>query len=468
MTFSVPQEALIQAARALIQIPSLQADPAPGQPFGPAVDDALQYMLSLARSLGFSRVENVDGYAGFVEIGQGEEELAVLVHLDVVPAGQGWSIGPFSGDVRDGYLYGRGAVDDKGPAVAALFALKMLMDAGVRFHRRVRLIFGLNEESGNACIDHYLSVQPPPDLAFSPDADYPLINTEKGILHIRFTSAPLVPCDCAGVHVRALYAGERPNVVPATATAHIETDDLPSLQSAVDAYQQRTGHAVTLTQTPSSLLLQAQGRGAHASLPEQGCNAACILLDCLASLPLAQEPATQFVRSLQQAVAFDLHGESMHIDAQDDVSGRLTCNLGLLDTVRDAFSFTLDVRYPVSIDGGDLSGRLAQFWQSRGFSASILEDSPGHHVPAGHPLVQTLLRVYTEQTGLPGQCIAIGGGTYARKLPGRAVAFGPVFPGMEARMHMADERIAVDHLVRQCQITAQACYALACLSEKEE
>ena len=464
MTFSVPSDALVQAARALIQIPSLQADPAPGQPFGPAVDDALQYMLSLARSLGFSRVENVDGYAGFVEIGQGEEELAVLVHLDVVPAGQGWSVGPFSGDIRDGYLYGRGAVDDKGPAVAALFALKILMDAGVPFHRRIRLIFGLNEESGNACIDHYLSVQPLPHLAFSPDADYPLINTEKGILHIRFTSSSFSPDAGPGVRVRALHAGERPNVVPAAASAQLDTNDPAALQNAVNAYQHRTGHAVTLSETPAGFLLQAHGKGAHASMPEQGVNAACILLDCLASLPLAPQASSDAIRALQQAIVFDLHGQSMHIDTQDAVSGRLTCNLGLLATIDQAFSFTLDIRYPVSLDSASLADHLARFWKTRGFTASVLEDSPGHYVPADHPLVQTLLRVYTEQTGLPGQCIAIGGGTYARKLPGRAVAFGPVFPGMEARMHMADERIAIDHLIRQCQITAQACYALACQS----
>ncbi|MCG0276560.1 MAG: Sapep family Mn(2+)-dependent dipeptidase, partial [Thermosediminibacteraceae bacterium] len=174
------EEPLIKSVCEIIKIRSVEDAPAPGKPFGEGVARALEYALDLSRSFGF-RTKNLDNYIGWAEWGEGAEMVGILVHLDVVPEGSGWTYPPFGGEIHDGKIYGRGAVDNKGPAMAALYALKTLKDAGVKFKRRVRVIFGTNEESGMKCIKYYLEHDEEPTMAFSPDAEYPIINGEKGI-----------------------------------------------------------------------------------------------------------------------------------------------------------------------------------------------------------------------------------------------------------------------------------------------
>lgn len=457
------REEMVDRLCDLIAMPSLEEDARPGQPFGTPLFDCLTATLDLARSLGFTRCENVDGYAGYVEMGQGDEEVGILVHLDVVPPGDGWTLPPFASTVKDGRVYGRGSSDNKGGVIASLYAMRALLPMAERFHKRVRLILGCSEETGMTCIDHYLSREAMPDYGFSPDASYPLINTEKGIqdVHGRCTAPPSE----TGLRLIYIAAGQRPNVIPGKATAVLYAPAPASLQAAFEALTlahpekekialdfDRDGHTATLT---------CQGVVGHASTPQQGRNAAGLLLSVLAALPLTEGPREQAVRDLAHLVGDTYDGLSLGVACQDDISGALTCNLGLLNVTDEGVSFTLDIRYPVCMTQDMLLNTIESAFAGTGFVIQAGHGYPPHHVDESSPLVQKLLAVYAEQTGQPAYCMAIGGGTYARKLPGRAVAFGMEFPGEPATAHMADEFLSIDDLMTNARILAHAIQALA-------
>ncbi len=450
---------MIQSLCELIRIPSVLGPALPQKPFGQACDEALQYTLGLAASLGFSRCESVDGYAGFVEMGQGAQEIGILAHLDVVPAGEGWTVDPFAGIIKEGRIYGRGSMDDKGGVLVALFAMRALLEAKVPLTKRIRLILGLNEETAMQCLDHYLTVHRPPDRALSPDANYPVINTEKGILVVQVTK-PVAPT-ATGLRLLSLSGGERPNVIPGRAVAVLavpEGLDPQTLLSHIPPLEDRCSLETTLS--PGAVTLSLSGQGGHASMPESGCNAASALLDILSNLPLAAGDAEQAVGQFAGLLQRQTNGQALGIAAEDTISGALTLNLGLLSTDAHTFSATFDIRYPVSTSADAILAALKAKFQPLGFTVQGTHDAPPHHVPADDPFVQTLLKVYEQQTGEKGYCIAIGGGTYARKLPGRAVGFGLEFPGDPFLAHTPDEYYEIASFIKSTQIYAHALQAL--------
>ena len=184
----------------------------PGKPFGDKVDEALKSTLALAEKLGF-QVKNVDGYAGHAEFGEGDETMGILGHLDVVPEGSGWTYPPYEARVVDGKLYGRGASDNKGPLIGALYAMKAVMESGRKMKRKVRIIFGTDEESGWEDMEYYFKKEPMPDFGVSPDADYPIINVEKGIATFKLKKK-FASDDCSAVKIKSISSGHRPNMVP--------------------------------------------------------------------------------------------------------------------------------------------------------------------------------------------------------------------------------------------------------------
>ena len=455
------QDEMVSQLCTLIAMPSLEEDPQIGQPFGAPLYHCLEHTLSLARELGFSRCENVDGYAGYVEMGQGDEEIGILVHLDVVPPGDGWTKPPFVGTVENGRVYGRGSQDNKGGVIASLYAMRALLPMEASFHKRVRLILGCSEETGMTCIDHYLEAEHWPDYGFSPDGNYPLINLEKGLLDV------VGHCDVAlsqeGLRIVSLSAGQRPNVIPGKATAVLYAPDPKALSQSVEAAL--AGHPdqdnVHLTLEGHTAVLDCQGIVGHASTPEKGRNAASLLLSVLRCLPLCDAPMENTVRALARLIGDATDGRYLGVACQDELSGALTCNLGLLSAGDSGIDFTLDFRYPLCTSEQAILDQLGKAFDGTGFTLHSEHAQPPHHVPEDSPLVQKLLHVYAEQTGEPAYCLAIGGGTYARKLPGRAVAFGMEFPGEPATAHMADEYMSIDELVKNAQIIAHAIQALA-------
>lgn len=443
------KDAMIETLRELLRIPSVKSKAEGSAPFGQPCADALTYMLEKAQTLGFA-TKNLDNYIGYAEAGSGETLFAVLSHLDVVPVGDGWSQDPFEAEIVNGEIVGRGAMDDKGPAVAALYALAAVQSLGKPYKQSVRLLFGCDEESGWQDIDHYRQHDRMPDSAISPDADYPLINAEKGILHLQLAWDF---ADASGGTL-AIRGGSRPNVVPDEAKLSLSGIGLDEALAAAECCAQRYGASARAAESGAGVEIAFQGKPAHAMQPELGLNAIAIALECAAELPLGESDASKAIRRLHEAFPVrDSSGNALRIACQDAVSGALTANLGMIACSGESMMAVIDIRYPISTNGDMLLRLISDFFQT---PATMRGGHPPHFVSEHSELVQTLLRVYEQETGASGaKCLSIGGGTYARAIE-NAVSFGCRFPGREDLAHQANERIAISDLVKNCKILAAA------------
>lgn len=451
----------------LLQIPSVKAAPAPGAPFGEPAAKALETVLAFCASLGM-RTKNLNGYCGYAELGEGEAELGILTHLDVVPAGEGWVHPPFGGVIENDVLYGRGALDNKGPAMASVLALHAASQSGFSFDRRVRLIFGCDEESGWECMKHYAENEKLPDMAFTPDAEYPVIITEKGICHLHL-SAVLQEGD----YSLQIGGGERPNVVPGVARATVRgnMDRLFPTLMDFDAHSNGLQFAVE----GDTLTVTSYGSAAHASTPEKGTNAFFKLFEFLNALSLGGDQG-KFIRTVTLLFANQYYGQGVKgLQLSDEQSGPLTLNLGLCycgaNDIYPAMrpqdaALDLDIRYPVTarLEGiiQSLQNALPPDWD-----ISVTYHQLPHSVDKDHILVRSLLKVYKRYTGLDSPPIAIGGGTYARTIPS-AVAFGPIFEGQISSVHDKEEHIALDDFILNAQIFAAAIRELAGKHDPEQ
>lgn len=353
---------------------------------------------------------NYDGYVGEVIYGDGAEEFAILCHLDVVPAGTGWTKDPFGGIVEDGKIWGRGAVDDKGPAICTLYALKALKDEGFVPSKKIKLIVGCNEESGWACIDHYKEVATMPEIGFSPDADFPVIYAEKGILHVRLhfrmEKAPFL----------FLEGGSSSNMVCDHCEATPRTLNMTRAQ--------------TLGLEISGKKLTARGKSAHGSTPEKGVNAILPILRYF-------EEKSEAVRHAIACVFDDVHG----LKQLKDETGNLTLSPNMVKFRKNDMQITCDIRYPATMSADDVHAVLKKF--------GVPYETIHHQKPLMNdkcsPLITTLLGVYEECTGRHAEPIAIGGGTYARALK-QGVGFGPEMPGDPAVIHQPNEYITIERV----------------------
>lgn len=442
---------LIAALRQNLRIPSVEAPPEEGAPYGRSVRESLDHVLKTAEALGF-RTENVDGHLGWCEYGEGDEMAAVLGHLDVVPAGDGWTCDPFGGELRDGKIWGRGATDDKGPAIAALYALAALRDSGLPIRRRIRILFGCNEETGSLDVKYYLDHGGEvPVMGFTPDGEYPVINGEKGIINVRFSRNFTQTGD---IRLLSIRGGTASNVVPAQACAKLACPE--ALAQRISALY---APMIRFTKTSYGVFVESWGVSAHGSTPELGENAIGRLLTVLDTLPLTGELADS-VHFLAETLGMETDGASAGIAIQDDVSGKLSLNLGTIEGDETHLTLNINYRYPVTKGYDDCAPILNARFAEAGFTRDSEVHKAKLYIPEDSPLVSTLLRVYREQTGLEGAPKSIGGGTYAKALP-NIVAFGPIFPGEEVREHKADEYISVDSLMRNAQIIAAAMYEMA-------
>lgn len=454
------QERIIAAVQDSIRIASVKGEAAPDMPYGAKPTAALNHALGLAQSLGFTTV-NLDNRVGWAEFGTGDEMIAVLGHLDVVPPGDGWDTPPFAAAVKDGSIIGRGAIDNKGPIIAALFALKAIKDAGLQTKRRIRVIFGIDEESGCTCVEYYVNQgKELPVAGFTPDAMYPLINAEKGILHTNFSSelgqggsTPLL----------RLSGGTAGNVVPAEAVAMLSAGNPDETARQVMEWAEKLNLApfIHVQIGAQSVTITATGKSAHASTPQAGENAIVRLMPILANMDI-QKTAQEFARYITDCIA-DYTGAGLGIAMQDEVSGSLTCNLGMaaLKTGGITLTATLDIRYPVTKNHAKITQKLTANLTAAGMTCTENKNVNPLYIPEDAPLVRTLLDVYQKQTGQQNAApLATGGGTYAKCMP-NIVAFGPNFPGDPDTFHQPNEFITIDNLMKIAKITAEAMYRLA-------
>ncbi len=449
------KQEMVESLRGVLRIPSVEAQPEAGAPFGRPVRDALDYTLELCKKMGFDTFD-CDGYAGHAEFGSGTEYIGVLGHLDVVPEGDRWNVPPYGAELKDGYIYARGASDDKGPTYAALFAAKALMESGALLNKRIRIIFGCNEESGFGCVHHYFETagMERPAAGFTPDACFPLIYAEKGIANIVLQYARAASSTLRVDHAQG---GRRPNMVPDFAEAVLKGSQT-ELEAAENALKKFWDRNVQVERLQGELHVAAIGKSAHGSTPVNGDNAIARLAKALLEAGLAQtEP---WLHQIVETV--DFTGGALGIAHTDDVAGPLTCNLGMIECNEQTVSVTYNVRYPVTWNADEMKAALLQKLQGSEWKLADLHDSPPLYVPLDQEPVATLLAAYREETGdTQTQPATTGGGTYARATP-NTVAFGAAFPqGSDGPAHEPDERIAVETLVRAARIYANALYQLA-------
>lgn len=456
------KDALIADAQALLHIKSLldEENTTAEAPLGRGVKEALEFMLKLGEKDGFTP-KNVGNLAGHLEFGQGEELLGILCHVDVVPEGDGWASDPYAAEIRDGKIFARGALDDKGPTMAAYYAMKIVKELNLPLSKRVRMIIGTDEESNWRCVDHYFEHEEMPTLGFAPDADFPIIYAEKGISDFDMVQiAGKQEKELFDIEVESFSSGRRYNMVPDFAQAVLFTDKQDELAQRFSEFMKQNELESHYQIKSGTVLVEVKGIFAHGMEPDNGKNAGLFLAAFLSEQNLNQHAADYF-QFVTRYFYQDSRGKRLGVAYTDEITGDLTINVGKLSyTKEDGGRIGLNLRYPVTNKMEDTKEKLEQTVKEEGFSIENFSDSKPHHVDENEFLIQTLKKVYEEQTGEKAELLSIGGGTYARSLKS-GVAFGPLFPGRPDIAHQKDEYIYIEDLLKATAIYAQAIFELA-------
>lgn len=399
-------------------------------PFGEGPKKALDYTLALCEKYGF-KTKRCGNFMGYAETGEGEEIMGILCHLDVVPAGDGWNTDPFKAEVIDGKLYGRGVIDDKGPAMAAIYAVKDLMDSGAKFNKRVRILFGETEEVGEwKDMKYYKKNEEKITFGFTPDADFPAIYGEKGIAIFELK----MPLEKSGV--THISGGLAHNMVAEKCTATIMGKD------------------------GKEIILDKIGKSAHGSMPEEGINAISLLMKEIGKLNNEGKTDCGLAKFYNEVIGMDVHGESMDCDLSDEQSGRITFNVGMIG-IEDGFvKITIDARCPVTFGLPDVEGRIRKAVEPYGIGLQVDDFEAPIYMDKNGFVITKLLEAYREITGDMTEPSVIGGGTYARAMD-NVIAFGPMFPGRELTEHQANEYIILEDLYKAREIYKLAISKLA-------
>ncbi|MBM7706900.1 succinyl-diaminopimelate desuccinylase [Chryseomicrobium aureum] len=450
------KDELLKELQQLISIESVLDESAATEdaPFGPKPLEALEYLLHLGAEQGMT-TKNVANVAGHIEMGQGDELIGVLGHVDVVPAGDGWSVPPFEGRIVGSKMIGRGTIDDKGPTMAAWMAMKLVKDSGIPLERRVRLIIGTDEESGFRCVRRYFETEEMPTLGFAPDADFPIINAEKGIAGIELSQSSTNEASS----LVFFQSGERTNMVPDEANALLELP-LSELEASFQKFLLANNLKGKAQNVNGKTSLIVSGKSSHAMEPDNGINAAVKLAEFLVTLNIGGQGA-KFVKTLVDAFGSDSRGKTFDGYFSDEMSGETTYNAGVLHFVREeGFTIKVSMRYSVSAPFEELVEKITDYFKQNKVDVRVSSNSGPHYVDASDELIQTLSTVYERQTGEKAELLAIGGGTYARVLK-KGVAFGMVFPGEADVAHQADEFVDIKNLLKATAIYADALAELA-------
>ena len=429
----------------LVAIPSVAVPTEGEHPFGDPCAKALDTAVELSESYGL-KAKNVDYYAAHAEIGEGEGNAVVMAHLDVVPAGEGWDSDPFKMVLtEDGRAIGRGVADDKGAAVVALHCLRAINDAGVKGKRKLRVIFGSAEEIGMHDMPYYFSKEQHPDMGFTPDAGYGICHCEKGGLNFN------VKGKNDSALIKSFSAGTVPNAVPSKAECRIvcTAGELDRLSAAA----RDCGIPVEIAPTEDGAKLLAKGKAAHAAAPQSGLNAASYLIELLHEV-FGAERLGRFFSFIHEKIALTSDGSLLGVNISDEPSGPLTFNLGIVKADSESCCLTVDIRYPATKDGKWVSETIQKAVEAAGLEYVQLSDAVPLYLPKESQLVTLLSGAYKDVTGEDCDIFSMGGGTYAREMHGRGVAFGPEFADDEpSHIHDVNEQLDL----RRFKLHAQIC-----------
>ncbi|MBB6454934.1 succinyl-diaminopimelate desuccinylase [Salirhabdus euzebyi] len=455
------KDELINDLFGLLQIESVKDEQTKTaeHPMGAKIGEALQYVLNLSEKAGFD-TKNIDGFAGHGQYGSHDNatNIGVLCHVDVVPATGTWTSPPFEPAIRAGKIYARGAIDDKGPTIAAFYGLKIVKELGLPLSKNVRIIFGTDEESGMSCMRHYKEVENMPAVGFAPDADFPIIHAEKGQINVKLTVANDGSAEQSSIELVSFEAGNRINMVPERAKVVLK-GATEQLHKDFMAFCDQEGLQYNIDSGDSELELTLFGVSAHGMEPHIGLNAGTTIATFLQNYDVQQDAITflQFIATLHK----DYEGNNLGITYCDDLTGPLTVNPGILSYQKGSENVVyLNIRCPVSTNYEQTKNQLKATIEEKGFRITDLRQSNPHHVDGDHPMIHALQKAYQEETGLEPTLLSTGGGTYARFME-KGVAFGACFPGKEMTAHQKDEYIEVEDLLKATAIYARAIYELA-------
>lgn len=404
---------------------------------------ALEYMLKRGNEMGLD-VKNVENIAGHIQYGTGEKLCGVLTHLDVVPAGEGWSVPPFELTRKNGRLYGRGIADDKGSAVVAMYCLKALKDNNIVADSTIRLILGTNEETGMTDVQKYFSNEPVPDISFTPDSDYGICSCEKGIIQISLTGI-----NNSRIILNA-KGGSAVNAVPDKAVFTL-TEKFSSAVDKADNFE--------IEENNDSFKIISKGKAAHAMEPDKGFNAITNAIRLIAEA-FDEEQLGDIPAFVNKYIGTTTDGSLLGIDCEDSRSGALTLNVGVINITEETAQVKVDIRYPVSSSYEKLINILQQKAEEFNLNLNVESHLEPLNVVEDSPIVSVLKKSYQEITGEAPNIYSTGGGTYARSLKNRGVAFGPVFPDDYSNMHKPDESLNEEKFFLHAQICLEAMYRM--------
>ena len=457
------KDEIIEKTQKLIQIPSVYSKSLDSaKPFGENVNKALEYMLNLGAKLGF-KTKNIDGYCGYIEFGEGDELVGIIGHLDVVPEGEGWTFAPFSGTISDNKIFGRGAIDDKGPVISALYAMKAVMD-NLKVHKRVRLILGLNEENDWKCIEYYKNTQELPTISFSPDADFPCIYAEKSIMNC-FINTNYIPNNYC-IKIQEIDCNNNAlNVVPRFCSITLSIDDrkvfmCDFIDSIKDIISQYDFEIDIYKISNQEIKLTSHGVQSHAAHPDLGINAISRLILVINKILKQYDISLELFDFFDKYLNLEYDGKSLGINFEDE-SGKLTLNVGSLTLKDSILEIGMNLRIPIHTDADSVKNAFlkhCEMYQNINFyDKSFMAPL---YISKDDFLIKTLCKIFNESTNSNVEPIAIGGATYARAFK-NCVSFGPNFPGCKDMCHQTDEFIDIDNLILSCKIYAKAILELA-------
>lgn len=433
------KEEMKQDLAKLVSYNSVFENPTEEYPFGKVNADCLTAGLKMVEKCGMKPV-NLDNYCGYGEIGEGEQVIGILGHLDVVPAGEGWNTDPFTMTEIDGKVYGRGVTDDKGAVVASAYAIRILKDMGVPFNKKVRLIMGSNEESGSRCLAHYVEKEGHIDYGFTPDANFPGVFGEKGMVGGSFSSKKTSIININGGTVSNAVCNHCITEIPANSC------DVNKLK----AYFEAQNMTADITES-DKIKLDVWGTAAHASMPELGVNAISHTMKALEEAGFVDD----FVSFYNEKIGLAVHGENCGVDFKDDY-GVLTFNNGVIKTDNGVITGSIDIRFPVTLKKEQIISALQKGFES---DKGILNPVGGIDplfFPKDSDLVRSLVSAYQQVTGdMKSEPITMGGGTYAKGIK-NCIAFGCEFEGEDCHIHDANEFMKLENFYLQVEIYVEA------------
>ena len=450
------KDELIKDLQDSIRIKSVEEEAKPGMPFGEGPAKALEHFLSVGEKLGF-KVENFDNYAGHIDFGTDDQEemVGILGHVDVVPEGTGWDHDPYGAEIVDNKMFGRGTLDDKGPMMICLYAMKALKDAGVPLKRKVRMILGANEETGWGCMKHYFEKlqMPHPAVSFTPDSEFPVTFAEKGILRALFkvkTDADI-----------AVKAGNVFNAVPESTTITLPLSYKEAVERELPLYNEGKENKVSFEITENKIVVTSKGVAAHAAHPSLGYNSLSALMIFLGRLDIKENGFKEMVKFFNDKIQMEFNGKLLGLNLVDEPSGEITINFGKCYVENGELIVSMDMRFPVTFEAESIKEKLFTVLSEYGLTFEPLKEEKPLYVPKDNFLVKTLMEVYQDMTGdMESQPISTGGGTYAKAVS-NCVAFGALLKGTPDSMHQKNECIDLASLDTLLPLFVETIYRLA-------